>query len=275
MAASLSGQSNPFISSPGGVEITESGETTSAGFAARTTASLQRSYQAAIARAMEGLRHGEGVGSLFTLLLVSFVFGFLHAAGPGHRKGILVSFFLGEGFTPGKGILAGFLLAAIHSLTAILLVGGIYAFTARPLLSTVDGTQSALYIVTWVVILLLGVWMAAHGLGKRSGKGQDGKGIGFWGLVLSGAVPCPGASAIMIMAVVEGAFFVGVLSVVSMSAGMGTLLAITGLVTVLSRNRAASLLKDPARGRVLETVLHLLSGIAMILFAVVMLSGYL
>ncbi|PIE51079.1 hypothetical protein CSA37_01235 [Candidatus Fermentibacteria bacterium] len=156
--------------------------------------------QNAIAGAMNG-------SSLHILLGASFLFGLLHALGPGHRKGILITYFLGEGYAPVKG------MAAVHALSAVLLVGGFFFLTTRPLSTSVNTTHNILMMITWALILAIGIWMLLSGL-RHS---QSGKSKGFKALIASGAVPCPGASAIMILAVFQKAYVAGMISVLAMS----------------------------------------------------------
>ncbi len=225
---------------------------------------------------MADLGETGNMGNLWTLLGISFVFGILHAAGPGHRKTVLVAYFIGEGTKPLKGILAGFMLAAVHAASAIILVGGFYLFTTRSLLVSVDQAQTLLFPLTYGIILVLGIWMVVHGMKDyRSPQSPEKKNNSLGWLIFTGLVPCPAASAIMILAVAGNAATIGVVSVTAMSLGMGVLLAAVGLLAILMRDRMTALLKNPEAGRKLELVLQLLSGAAMALFGLFMGLGYL
>ncbi|MCK5130862.1 MAG: hypothetical protein KAR40_01755 [Candidatus Sabulitectum sp.] len=238
------------------------------------SAAAQRKLQRSIADTMADVNETGNIKSLWLLLGISFVFGVLHAIGPGHRKAILVAYFIGEGTKPLKGIITGFLLALVHAASAIVLVGGFYLFTTRSLLVSIDKAQNLLFPLTYGIILILGIWMTAHGIKDHHLKqlsGKNNRGLG--GLILSGLVPCPAASAIMILAVAGKAAIVGILSVLMMSLGMGVLLAAVGLLTILMRNRMTALFEDPTRGRHIEFALQLLSGLAMALFGLFMILG--
>ncbi len=234
----------------------------------------QRTLQTSIARMTTNVNDTGNMKNFWVLLGISFVFGMLHAIGPGHRKMVIVAYFVGEKSSPLKGILTGFLLAAVHAASAILLVGGFYLFTTKSLLISVDKAQIFLLPLTYAIILFLGIWMILQGYKDyrsetRSQKSKTGMG----GLILSGLLPCPAASAIMIMAVAGNAAKIGILSVLSMSLGMGMLLAAVGLLAILMRNRMTALLQNSDKAGKFEFTLQLVSGFGIALFSVFMLLG--
>jgi len=236
--------------------------------------SAQRKLQLSISNAIVDINETGSMKSLWLLLGFSFFFGVLHALGPGHRKAVLVTYFLGRGTKPFKGLLAGFLLAMVHAASAIVLVGGLYLFTTHSLLISIDRAQNLLFPVTYAIILILGVWMIIHGIMEyRANRKSAGKDRGIAGLILSGLVPCPAASAIMILSVAGDAVLLGIMSILFMSLGMGVLLAALGLLAVLMRNRVTLAMKESARVKAMELILHLFSGLAMALFGLFMALG--
>ncbi len=277
-------QTNPFLSSGSAeesaietVEITPDGPSTwpIVGTLIRNSAAAQKKLQNSIANTMLQVNTNGSLKNLWLLILFSFVFGILHAMGPGHRKAILVTYFLGEGTKPIKGVITGFLLAIVHAISAILLVGGFYLFTTRSLLISVNQAQSILFPLTYGIIFLLGLWLIFHGVKdfNHSNENKKKKNRGLGGLILSGLVPCPAASAIMILAVASKAAKIGILSVIFMSLGMGVLLAAVALLTILMRTRMTALFQDNTKGKKLEFTLQLFSGITMALFGLFMVMG--
>jgi ABC-type nickel/cobalt efflux system permease component RcnA len=96
---------------------------------------------------------------------------------------------------------------------------------------------------------------------------------GLWGIILSGIVPCPGASAIMIFALASNAFLVGTFAVLAMSLGMGLLLSGIGVAGILFRGTIARLLENEERGRRVELVLHTAGGLFIAGMGVLLLVG--
>jgi ABC-type nickel/cobalt efflux system permease component RcnA len=61
--------------------------------------------------------------ALWSLAGLGFVYGVLHAAGPGHGKAVVAAYLVATGETLRRGIALAFISAAVQALTAIILVG--------------------------------------------------------------------------------------------------------------------------------------------------------
>ena len=274
-------QGNPFLSGTSDNrqqnQVTESTALYSnriVGPLLRQSVALQRMLQREISETMQSVSERGDLRSLLLLLGVSFVFGFLHVIGPGHRKMLVIGYFMGEEAKPVLGIMTGFLLALAHAGSAIVLVGGFYWFASRSLLVSVNQAELFLFPITYGIIVALGAWMLLQGVWgyrRREKRRADAKGIG--GLILSGLVPCPGASAIMIYAVTSDAMLLGILAVLAMSAGMGLFLSGLGLLSIFFRRGISRFFEDRKRERFLDLVLHLVGGSLMICFGAFLLAG--
>jgi ABC-type nickel/cobalt efflux system permease component RcnA len=240
----------------------------------RQSVALQRTLQRSISQTMQSVKEKGDLGSLFILLGVSFLFGLIHVIGPGHRKMLVIGYFIGEEARPLMGIMAGFLLALAHAGSAVVLVGGFYWFASRSLLVSVNQAELFLFPITYGIVFLLGAWMlyqGVRGYRRHEQNRADSKGLG--GLILSGLIPCPAASAIMIFAVTSDAMFLGILAVLAMSLGMGLFLSGLGLASIFFRRGISRFFKDQKRSRILDLVLHLVGGILMLCFGAFLLAG--
>ena len=63
------------------------------------------------------------VWSVFMLAALSFVYGVVHAVGPGHGKTIISSYVVANEETVRRGVIISFIAAGLQALTAIALVG--------------------------------------------------------------------------------------------------------------------------------------------------------
>ncbi len=274
-------QGNPFLSGTSDnqqqSQVTEQSALLSnriIGPVLRYSIDLQRSLQRSISRTMQSVKDRGDLGSLFVLLGASFVFGFLHVIGPGHRKMLVIGYFMGEKAKPAKGILAGFLLSLAHAGSAIVLVGGFYWVASRSLLVSVNQAELVLFPVTYGIVVLLGAWMLYQGVrGYRKCEQASASAAGLGGLILSGLIPCPGASAIMIFAVTSDAMLLGILAVLAMSFGMGLFLSGLGLLSIFFRRGISRFFEDQKRARILDLVLHLVGGVLMVCFGIFLLAG--
>ena len=274
-------QGNPFLSETSGnhqqsqvIEATILRSNRIIGPILRYSTAFQRTLQREISETLQSVADRGNFQSLILLLGISLAYGFLHVISPGHRKTLLIGYFISEEARPLLGITTGFLLALVHAGSAIILVGGFYWFASRSLLVSVNQAELFLFPITYGIIVFLGIWMFYQGVrGYRQNHlhSADAKGIG--GLILSGLVPCPGAAAIMIFAVASDAMLLGILSVLAMSVGMGIFLSGIGLLSILFRRSISRFFKDQKRGRILELILHLIGGFLMICFGIFLLAG--
>ena len=277
-------QSNPFLSSGNGStrEEPETRVTTPAAprpsnpVLARISA-VQRRLQRRISSSLEKASSGEDPAALLVLTGLAFLYGFIHALGPGHRKTVLLGYFLGEKARPAAGITTGILLALAHAGSALILVGGFSWLAVNSMLVSINRAEQYLYPATYGIISLLGIWMLVQGIREFRGREHAGSGrsvnAGTGGIILSGLVPCPGASAIMFFSIASGGIWVGIIAVLVMSLGMGIVLAGIGLVSILFRGRIATLINDGNTGRRLELVLHMGGGILVAGFGLLLLAG--
>ena len=84
---------------------------------------VQQKMQRELAAAVRGLKQGNALGAGLLLAGLSFAYGIVHAAGPGHGKAIISSYVIANEETVRRGILISFLAAGLQGLTAVALVG--------------------------------------------------------------------------------------------------------------------------------------------------------
>ena len=241
----------------------------------RRVSRVQRTLQHNIAEPLQRITDGEGLRALLPLLTLSFAYGFLHALGPGHRKTVLVGYFVGTKKGADVAAWAGVLLALVHAGSAVVLVGGLSWIAVRSLTLSINHAERILMPVSFGIIVLLGIWMIVAGLldlrRKSASAEREVRSLG--GLILSALVPCPAAASIMVLSIAYRSVWVGMVSVAAMSLGMGVLLSSTGIAAVVFRTGLTRVLSSGKAGAVLEVVLHLFGGLLVMVFGVVMFIG--
>jgi nickel/cobalt transporter (NicO) family protein len=205
---------------------------------------------AAITRSLQGSR---SIGGLLFVALVSFLYGVFHAAGPGHGKTIVSSYFLATNAKLRHSMVIGSLIAAVHSLAALSVVLVLY-YLIRGLFSTgIEQANRLIQLVTFAVIAVLGGFMLVgrirgsahhhhvHGKDPETRPVVTLKSLAAIA-VPAGIIPCPGAVAVILFALSLHMLGVSVLSVVSISAGMGVTISLTGALVILAKQGAAKAL---------------------------------
>ena len=85
----------------------------------RTQQNLQRD----LATGVKSLKGEHTIAGAFMLAALSFIYGVVHAVGPGHGKTIISSYVVANEETVRRGVIISFIAAALQALTAIALVG--------------------------------------------------------------------------------------------------------------------------------------------------------
>ena len=85
----------------------------------------------------------------------SFLYGILHAVGPGHGKTIISSYVVANEETVRRGVIISFIAAALQALTAIALVG-VLAVRAQCLGLQINAWSNQLESVSYALIALVG-----------------------------------------------------------------------------------------------------------------------
>jgi nickel/cobalt exporter len=101
----------------------------------------------------------------WTLLAISFAYGILHAAGPGHGKAVISSYLVANRETARRGIVLSFASALMQSLVAVVIVA-ICAWLLNASAKTMCGAERFIEIASYAVIAAFGarlVWTKGGG----------------------------------------------------------------------------------------------------------------
>ncbi|TVR61226.1 MAG: hypothetical protein EA426_03725 [Spirochaetaceae bacterium] len=228
-----------------------------------------------------GPRSATGV---VAVVVVSFLYGLVHAALPGHRKVLLVSYFVAVRAPVRHAVIAGVSVAALHSGAAAALVLGVYYLLQTSLSFMLDRATVYLQAITAVIIAGTGAVLltlkireviaarrgatAHHGHDAQSG-GHERPSPGMLpAIVISAVVPCPGTAMILLFAVSLGAIGLGLLATFAFSLGMAVTLVGVSVIAVVSK-RAVTGALDGRVGEVLHTTIEGVGAVAMCVFGVI------
>ncbi len=110
--------------------------------------------------AIRELKQQNPVLAGFTLAFFSFIYGVVHAAGPGHGKAIISSYVLANERTLRRGVILAMLASLAQAISAIALVGILVVAmrTANIRLETAVGN---LETFSFAMVAMIGLWMLA------------------------------------------------------------------------------------------------------------------
>ena len=112
------------------------------------------------------IRAAKSDGSaVWTLLVISFVYGIFHAAGPGHGKAVISSYLVANQETARRGIVLSFASALMQALVAVVIVA-ICAWLLNATASTMCNAEKVIEIASYALIAAFGarlVWTKGGG----------------------------------------------------------------------------------------------------------------
>jgi ABC-type nickel/cobalt efflux system permease component RcnA len=124
------------------------------GWVLRTQQNLQRD----LATEVRSLKGEHALAGAAMLAALSFIYGVVHAVGPGHGKTIISSYVVANEETVRRGVIISFIAAGLQALTAIALVG-ILAFALNGSGMQINAWSNQLEMVSYALIALVGLWL--------------------------------------------------------------------------------------------------------------------
>jgi ABC-type nickel/cobalt efflux system permease component RcnA len=118
----------------------------------------QQSLQRTLAASVKSLKTDKPLAGAFTLAALSFLYGILHAVGPGHGKTIISSYVVANEETVRRGVLISFIAAALQAFTAVALVGVLLIGLGASGLQ-VNAWSAQLESLSYALIALVGLYL--------------------------------------------------------------------------------------------------------------------
>ncbi len=223
---------------------------------------IQRDINIKVRKLVKDLKSSKSKKTLILLILLSFLYGIVHALGPGHGKVLAFSYFMSKTADIKKGIILGFLTAFFHTLSALLLVLTIYFVLKKSLLLSVENANAVLKMISYGGITILGLCLlikAIIDLSKSKQKKDSStpsststsssqtstKHKGLLPMALAvGIVPCPGAIFILTFSITMGILGIGIILTSVYSLGMGISISAIGVLTILTRQGTLKIVKS-------------------------------
>ena len=170
------------------------------------------------------------------ILGVAFLYGILHALGPGHRKTVIFSLYLARRAPAWEPAMTGALLALLHAGAAIVLllalrgVSGAISGRADNVTVYMEGFAYALLIAVALYLVAQACRDLIRGKGHTTGGAMS---LGT--ILLTGAYPCPGAVLILVLSLTLDITGIGMLAVFAMSLGMSLPIIVAGYLAWFGR----------------------------------------
>jgi ABC-type nickel/cobalt efflux system permease component RcnA len=234
--------------------------------------------------------------AVWLLLLVSFVYGVFHAAGPGHGKVVISAYVVSSGETVRRSVGISFAAAFVQALTAIAIVA-VAAIVFRVTAQSMTRATEWIEIASYALIVVVGAWLLwsktfggghhhhhhHHSAGHdhrdghpTAGLRQEKSGLAAaWSAIVAvGIRPCSGAIIVLVFALAQGLFFAGVAATLVMALGTGLTVAALATLAVSAQGIALRLAgtQSSFAATLLRTI-EILAALAVLLFGLLLLGG--
>ncbi len=246
-------------------------------------------WQKTIRREMTGFAkgiHAAPLGkSFFMFLAFSFIYGVVHAIGPGHGKSVVCAYFMSRrGGLMSAGFLS-WLITLVHVGSATLAVCGAYLLLETGM-SGFEEFNSHLQTVSFSIIIVIGLWLFISALmnirkalaGKvREEAPEKCASIKEMATVafFTGIVPCPGAAIILVYTLSTGILWAGLISMVVLATGMALTTFLFAYAASTTRSAMTGVGSQVKLRGIVSGILATVGSLIITAFGAVMLSAHL
>jgi len=240
-----------------------------------------------------------GFSAAWTLIGLSFVYGILHAAGPGHGKFVISTYLFSQESAVPRSLMLATLSSLMQGITAIVIIEVVVVILGIGLRQA-TGLANELEITSYALVMLIGLILAGVTLRRFMRRGQDNAdACGHCGhvhaidaphgarksslaelaaIVFSvGLRPCTGAILVLVLANALGLRFTAWAAVLAMSAGTAITVSALAVMAVYARRTTLRLAERwPSENRNLPVVLDAIAfcgGIAIVLLGILLIRA--
>ena len=222
--------------------------------------------------------------SILLVIISSFLYGFFHAAGPGHAKTLTFSLFAATGESYLKALKFALQVGILHTLGAFILVSLIVLSVGEAITFLGGDVVEIATKVSGGLIVLIALFMLLKMLIKKSKKyswnphpdrcdcaactrlkaPESFSGRKWLAAACASLVPCPGTVLVFLLAFEVGNYSLGLLSGIAMSLGMAVVIFISAVFGSRMNVCGSKLLKNYNYVRFLAIIIMLIIGGSMI-----------
>ncbi len=216
-------------------------------------AMVQKKLRTKLSAMMKKIKKSDSILPLFPLVLIAFVYGIVHAAGPGHGKALAASYLVSRGRKAIDGFYVGGLIAILHGISAISLVLLLKFILRKSIMAPLEDLTWITKIFSYSVILGIGIlltiknlygWYQSMGVRRDHYSGKyDSHPTGSLSMALVvGIIPCPGIVLIMLFALSVNMVGIGIILAAAQTLGMALTVSVISMLVVTTKSQTLSAL---------------------------------
>lgn len=233
-------------------------------------AKIQQKLNVKLSGMMKKLQSSGSYKQLFSLVMIAFIYGVIHAAGPGHGKAVAASFLISRGKKIYDGFFIGNFIAILHGLSGICLVLFLKFIIRKSVMSSLADITYITKITSYSIILAIGIiltmknicsWYRNIGINRDnySGRYATHPAGSLSMAFIIGMIPCPGTVIIMLFALSLNMTGTGIILALAQTFGMAATISTIGMLVVAGKKQTLDILDFKHRNiadiieRIIET----------------------
>ncbi len=244
---------------------------------------LQHRLNHKITELSKELKEKRSAKPILIILFITYIYGMVHALGPGHGKTVTFSYFLSERAQVKKGIMVGTLIGFLHAISALILVLFLYFTIRQSFLRPIEDLSRIIKLISYGLITLIGLFLLSKTIlglrkEKRAVRGIDDSTVTAKGIIpfaiAVGMIPCTGAVIVLLFSISMGILWLGIISTMCMALGMATTISLVGVSTILAKKGVTKfIINRPKLNTILQTTFSIIGALLIILFGILLFTN--
>ena len=223
-----------------------------------------------ISTTIRAINDESSLSASLLVLGIAFVYGLVHAIGPGHGKALVALYFTSNKGDYKKAFKMGYMISIIHAISALIFTFGIFFILKTMFRQHFNDFSNIAMQISAVMIMSVGLYLIYEAYRSKNEKEKHLKKSAKSESMVAfsaGVVPCPGVMTIVLFCIVLGQYTLGILAAISMSIGMGLTISIAGIFSIAMNKKAGSFLDKRTY------ILEMLGGSLVLLLGTFLLLG--
>ena len=216
-------------------------------------ASWQHNLNKKLTTLMNESKESGSLKPFLSLIALAFLYGILHAAGPGHGKTVAATFLIARGRKIKDGIFVGTVVALLHGASGISLVLFIRLVLRSGVMGPLEEITQITKLTSYSLITLTGAILLCKSLYNSYRNSKPARHVysgafdpqpagSLTMAIIIGMVPCPGTVLIMLYATSINMIVPGILLAVAQTLGMAFTISMIGALVVAGKVKSLDVL---------------------------------
>jgi len=226
---------------------------------------LQYQLNSYISTTIRSLNDDNLYETSFLILGIAFLYGLIHAAGPGHGKALVALYFTSNKSNYKKAFKMGYMISVTHAISALIVTFGIFYILKTMFRKNFNELSVISMQISAFMIICIGIYLIYEAYKNKKQKEvhlQKSNKSEYLVAFSAGIVPCPGVMTIVLFCIVLKQYTLGILAAITMSIGMGLTISVAGILSILLNKKSSKYLNSKSY------ILEIIGGILILLLGI-------